>query len=313
MGGKASTRGDSQKVCQSPQHITHNISSAVSKLPERLRLCSPVTKQLSVPVSKASNWSPRPQLETTSINQVIQGPRVIVEAPSFSCGLKASIQKGRMAERSIKLVRPRVSLVQMHCYLAPKKNSQKCPYKGQNIFEPKTHISKSFSNTFTETCSFLSWIKVGQPHQKYVLWWSSPIRQASAHQWSETWPGSGSAWRCNLATYLWASSINQGMTTMSLAGSPTRTAIPKNRWKVDEKGHTEILQKHYNYTGWFLKRLKSEYKVNHWMSWGPEVSVFWQILLIYSDAVHASLCSTFTLEDTLSFTQNQQSATQESP
>ena len=131
---------------------------------------------------KASNWSPRPQLETTSINQVIQGPRVIVEAPSFSCGLKASIQKGRMAERSIKLVRPRISLVQMHCYLAPKKNSQKCPYKGQNMFEPKTHISKSFSNTFTETCSFLSWIKVGQPHQKYVLWWSSPIRQASAHQ-----------------------------------------------------------------------------------------------------------------------------------
>ena len=35
----------SKKVCQSPQH-THNVSSAVSKLPERLRLCSPVTKQL---------------------------------------------------------------------------------------------------------------------------------------------------------------------------------------------------------------------------------------------------------------------------
>lgn len=101
------------------------------------------------------------------------------------------------------------------------------PYKVQNIFEPKTHISKSFSNTFTQTSSFLSWIKVGQPHQKYVLWWSSPIRQASAHQWSETWPGSGSAWRCNLATYLWASSINQGMTTMSLAGSPTPNSHSK--------------------------------------------------------------------------------------
>lgn len=48
------------------------------------------------------------------------------------------------------------------------------------------------------------------------------------------------------------------------------------------------------------------------MSWGPEVSVFWQIFLIYSDTVHASSCSTFTLEDTLSFTQKQ-SVTQESP
>ena len=168
-----------------PQHLLSNLKA--TRAPPFVFSCHQAALSSSFQGIKFE--SPRPQHETTSINQVIQGPRGIVETTRISWGLKASIQKGRMAERSIKLVRPRVSLVQMHCYFAQKKTHRNeailkfmIPYKVQNIFEPKTHISKSFSNTFTETCSFLSWIKVGHPHQKYVLWWSSPIRQASAHQ-----------------------------------------------------------------------------------------------------------------------------------
>lgn len=151
MGGKTSTPRDSQKICQSPQHITHNISSAVSKLPERLRLCSPVTKQLT----RHQIGVLDPNLKQPVSTRSSKAQEGLLKSPSFSWGLKASIQKGRMAERSIKLVRPRVSLVQMHCYFAPKKNSQKWSYsqihdplQGSKHFWTKNPHLKEFLKHF---------------------------------------------------------------------------------------------------------------------------------------------------------------------
>lgn len=137
---KTSTPRDSQKVCQGPQYITHNISSAVSKLPERLRLCSPVSSS-EFQFPRASNWSPQPQHETTSINHVIQGPKGIIWSSQLLLGIKSLDPKGENGRKVDQIGQASRLIGSNALVFGPKKNtSQK--WSSSQIHESPTRYKK---------------------------------------------------------------------------------------------------------------------------------------------------------------------------